>query len=86
MLLVIFLSVHLFFVGSFDFFCSTSYRWLFKEIPAPDLFQNTGPFKFLLETLQGLVDRFVFFYVDNDHLTIFYSFENRSANIEFLFP
>lgn len=46
---------------------SASYRRLFKRCAGAKLLQNTGFFEFLLKTLQGLVNRLVFFDVDDNH-------------------
>ena len=76
--LAVFLQSLLFAVRCFDDFSSPSYRRFFKSGPRAQFLQYAGLFKFLFKALQRLINGFVLFYVDNDHML---KFLIRAANI-----
>ncbi len=65
--LVVILGVHLLLVCSLDSNFSSCNRRLLVCGSTSQFAQYSGSFEFLLKTLQRLIDRFVFLYVDNDH-------------------
>lgn len=58
---------HLLAVSGADDLGTTSNRRLFKRCSGTQFLQNTGFFELLFEALQGFVDGFVFFNVNNEH-------------------
>src|SRR5690349_14669757 len=61
-------QTHLLAVSGADDFSTTCYRRLCERSARTQLFQHTGLLKLLLEALQGLVNRLVFFNVYNKHI------------------
>ncbi len=60
-----FLKSHLLTVRGADDFSSAAYGRLHKRGTGPQFLKNASLFKLLFETLQGLVDRFVLFNVND---------------------
>ena len=61
-------AIHTLFGSGLDNFHATLNRRLFKRRPRPQLPQHTRFLEFLLETLQGFVDRLVVFNVNDKHV------------------
>ena len=70
--LVVLKTVCILLVSSFQHLCTTCDRWLYECFATTELFQCAGAFELSFVLLEGLVNYFPFFNLDNEHVNVLF--------------